>query len=66
MSDQQVTTHNRDYTFIEFIGDLLDRVGRTRSLNQELTVELPHGHSVTLRVQIVDAALANEVSDSVH
>jgi hypothetical protein len=66
MSDHQVTTHNRDYTFIEFIGDLLDRVGRTRSLNQELTVELPQGHAVTLRVQIVDAALANEVSDSVH
>lgn len=65
MSDK-VTTHSRDYTFIEFIGDLCERASETKNLKHQLEVELPIGHKVTLRVEIVDAELANEVSDSLH
>lgn len=63
---QHVTEHTTAYTFLQFIGDLLERVATTRNLKQELTVELPNGASVSLRVAVVDAELGPTASDAVH
>ena len=52
-------------TFKDFIINLLTRCEETGELDHIVTIESPGGHSLTLRIEVLDAALAG-TSEAVH